>query len=335
MTVSVIIPIYNLPKYLRQCVDSALGQNFDDFEVILVDDGSTDDCVAIVDEYAAADCRVKAIHKKNGGLSSARNAGLDVAEGDYVIFLDSDDWWNSKDCLRKLYDMAVNNEVDIIRGNYSRVDDDGNQINDWKTPTPSLEFQNCVMDSASFWQSVICGHYYVPLCLFKQSCIKDIRFDEELIFQEDIAFWSLLLTKPLRCVYTPLFFYNYRFRPNSMASLNNVAKLKSAISVVNKLYFFSSLCSTEVQTQLYIRKAVFLYKDMFCMELTREPLYLEIRGIVRLVNLKALNRNVQRWIRESGLQKRLKSFYMMSMLPPVIAIRTIRMKHNIARFLSK
>lgn len=335
MNISVIVPIYNLPEYLRQCVDSVLCQNFDDFEVILVDDGSTDDSVAIVDEYAAKDCRVKAVHKKNGGSSSARNAGLDVAEGDYVIFLGSDDWWNTKDCLSNLYNVAVDREADLVRGNYYRVDDYGNRSNDWGIPSPGDEFQDCVMDSISFLQSVVCGHYYVWLYLFKRSCLKDIRFDEELYYQEDIDFVSLLLAKPLRCVYTPLFFYNYRFRPNSMASLNNVVKLKSAISVVNKLYFFSSLCSTEVQTQLYIRKAVFLYKDMFCMELTREPLYLEISRIVRVANLKALNRNVRRWIRESGLLNLLWPFYMMSMLPPVIAIRVIHIKQNIAIHISK
>lgn len=335
MKVSVIVPIYNSAEYLHQCIDSILIQDLDEFEVLLVDDGSTDDSSTIIDDYMARDSRICAIHKQNGGISSARNAGIKVAKGEYMIFLDSDDWWNSKDCLRNLYAIAVNTNADLVRGNYYRVDDDGNQRNDWRTPTPSMEYQNCVMDSVSFLQSVICGHYYAPLCLFKQSCFEDIRFDEELCYQEDVDFLSLLLTKPLRCVYIPLFFYNYRFRPNSMVCLNNIVKLKSAFSVVKKMYSFSNLCPTEAQKLFYIRKAVFLYKDTFCMELTREPLYLEISRIVRTVKLKALNRNVRRWIRESGLQKRLWPFYLMSMLPPVIAIRAIRMKHNVARCISK
>lgn len=91
-TISVIVPVYNVEPYLRQCVDSILGQTFRDFELILVDDGSPDGCPAICDEYAKMDSRVKVIHKENGGLSSARNAGLDVAKGKYIAFVDSDDW---------------------------------------------------------------------------------------------------------------------------------------------------------------------------------------------------------------------------------------------------
>lgn len=90
--ISVIVPVYNVELYLPQCVDSILNQTCDDFELILVDDGSPDGCPAIRDEYARKDNRVRVIHKTNGGLSSARNAGLDVANGEYIFFLDSDDW---------------------------------------------------------------------------------------------------------------------------------------------------------------------------------------------------------------------------------------------------
>ena len=90
--VSVIVPVYKVESYLRKCVDSILGQSFSDFEVILVDDGSPDNCGAICDDYATRDQRVKVIHKINGGLSDARNVGLDVAIGQYICFVDSDDW---------------------------------------------------------------------------------------------------------------------------------------------------------------------------------------------------------------------------------------------------
>lgn len=91
---SVIIPVYNVEKYLNQCVDSVINQNLDDIEIILVDDGSPDNCPQICDFYAEKYDYVKVIHKKNGGLSSARNSGIDDAQGDYIIFMDSDDWWN-------------------------------------------------------------------------------------------------------------------------------------------------------------------------------------------------------------------------------------------------
>lgn len=91
---SVIIPVYNVEKYLSQCVDSVLNQHLQDYEIILVDDGSPDQCPQICDQYAAQHSEVHVIHQKNGGLSAARNAGMKAAAGEYIIFMDSDDWWN-------------------------------------------------------------------------------------------------------------------------------------------------------------------------------------------------------------------------------------------------
>ena len=90
--ISVIVPVYKTEAYIHQCIDSILGQTFTDFELILVDDGSPDCCPEICDAYAAKDKRIRVIHKENGGLSSARNAGLDIAQGEYIAFVDSDDW---------------------------------------------------------------------------------------------------------------------------------------------------------------------------------------------------------------------------------------------------
>lgn len=104
--VSVIIPIYNTEKYLQDCVDSVLHQSFGDFEIILVDDGSTDNSPKLCDEFCEKDARVRVIHKKNEGLSMARNDGLANATGDYVLFLDSDDFWINKDDLSCLIEFA-------------------------------------------------------------------------------------------------------------------------------------------------------------------------------------------------------------------------------------
>lgn len=98
---SVIIPIYKVEQYLEECVDSVLRQNYSNYEIILVDDGSPDSCPIICDKYAEEFDHIKVIHKKNGGLSDARNVGLDISTGEYVIFLDSDDYWEEKDFLKK------------------------------------------------------------------------------------------------------------------------------------------------------------------------------------------------------------------------------------------
>lgn len=101
--ISVVVPIYNVEKYLQKCIDSILAQTYRHLEIILVDDGSPDNCGAICDNYAQEDGRVLVIHKKNGGLSSARNAGLEIAKGELIVFIDSDDWIDAN-YIEKLYD---------------------------------------------------------------------------------------------------------------------------------------------------------------------------------------------------------------------------------------
>lgn len=113
-TVSVIIPVYNVEPYLNRCVDSVLNQTMKDMEVILVDDGSPDNCANICDEYAEKHNEVVVIHKDNGGLASARNAGMKIATGKYIFFLDSDDWVDSN-TLKDLVDIAEKYKVDFVR----------------------------------------------------------------------------------------------------------------------------------------------------------------------------------------------------------------------------
>ena len=112
---SIIIPIYNVEQYLKECVDSIRNQTFFDCEIILVDDGSPDMCPKICDKYAEIDTRIHVIHKENGGLSSARNCGVESAHGEYIIFVDSDDYWNDNEALNKLA-MKIREQkcVDIL-----------------------------------------------------------------------------------------------------------------------------------------------------------------------------------------------------------------------------
>ncbi len=110
--ISIITPVYKVEKYLRKCIDSILAQTFTDFELILVDDGSPDNCPVICDEYAAKDLRIKVIHKKNDGVYTARNDGLDAAQGDYIGFVDSDDWINPN-MYEVLYQNIIKHHVEI------------------------------------------------------------------------------------------------------------------------------------------------------------------------------------------------------------------------------
>ena len=125
--VSVIVPVYNVERYLRHCVNSILIQTYQNLEVILVDDGSPDNCPKICDEYAKADARVKVIHKKNGGLSDARNIGMQAASGDYLMFVDSDDWLE-KNAIECLYHLLIAYNAHIAIGGMQRVEDQTNRI---------------------------------------------------------------------------------------------------------------------------------------------------------------------------------------------------------------
>lgn len=120
---SVIVPVYNVKKYLIECLNSILSQTFTDFELILVNDGSTDNCGEICDKYASQDSRVVVIHKENGGLSSARNSGLEYASGKYITFIDSDDYYTNEhiyeQCITKL---EQNNEIDFIQISHIHVE---------------------------------------------------------------------------------------------------------------------------------------------------------------------------------------------------------------------
>jgi len=111
--ISIIVPVYKVEQYIHKCIDSILNQTLNDFELILVNDGSPDQCGQICDEYAKCDSRIKVIHKENGGQASARNMGLDIATGEYIGFVDSDDWIEP-DMYEILYNECIINECEII-----------------------------------------------------------------------------------------------------------------------------------------------------------------------------------------------------------------------------
>ena len=139
MKVSFILPVYKVEKYLDECVESIVSQTYRDIEVVLVDDGSPDNCPVLCDQWAKKDHRVKVVHKPNGGLSDAINAGFDNATGDYVIFVDSDDFWVSNTALQDL--MAVIStypECDFISFNRSYYYSDNNTYEPWVKYDDSL-----------------------------------------------------------------------------------------------------------------------------------------------------------------------------------------------------
>lgn len=185
--ISVIVPVYNVEKYLPRCIDSILNQTYKNLEIILVDDGSPDNCPAICDEYAQKDSRIKVIHKANGGVSSARNVGLDVATGEYIGFVDSDDWIEP-DMYEFLFMRATDYNVDISRcasvweygkGRCEEILTDNENENMFLLDGEDLilDLVNGAWDEGVVWNK-----------LYKKEIVKNVRFREDIAFCEDCLF---------------------------------------------------------------------------------------------------------------------------------------------------
>ncbi|MBQ8322887.1 MAG: glycosyltransferase [Clostridia bacterium] len=185
--ISVIVPVYNTEKYLRRCVDSILKQTYSDLEIILVDDGSTDSSGKICDEYALKDERIKVIHKPNGGLSSARNAGLDAATGDYIGFVDSDDHIAS-DMYMQLIQNIGEEKGNISNIMYVREDEEGKTFAS-RVPHNKTE----TIKTFDYIEELLLHMGDVSVCtkLFAKELIGKLRFNENVL-NEDLLFMMQL-----------------------------------------------------------------------------------------------------------------------------------------------
>ena len=200
MLLSVIIPVYGVETTLDRCVESVLGQRMSDMEVILVDDGSPDRCPQMCDEWAQRDSRIKVIHKENGGLSDARNAGLDIATGDFLTFVDSDDWIDDG-----LYSQLLQQMGDNDLQEYSIAD--------------RLQLKDDLYDDTSaYWlQAQAYAHTYAWNKIYRRSLFDDARFPKGKVF-EDVYTLPSLLRKARKVATTHLGCYHYCANPNGITA---------------------------------------------------------------------------------------------------------------------
>ena len=225
--ISVIVPVYKTEEYLRKCVESILAQTYTNLEVILVDDGSPDGSGKICDEYAERDERVRVIHKENGGLSSARNAGLDVATGDYITFVDSDDYLDDG-IYEKLVTKMEETSSDIVMMNIQAVDEEYNPIcppkeypSEWISPQPGT----CMM-------AEICKRRIdTSVCskLFSFSAIRESRFRSGVLNEDFLFMAEALLRKEIRCVLVNDVGYFYYTRQGSITKSGFGKSLRDAV----------------------------------------------------------------------------------------------------------
>lgn len=182
--VSIIIPVYNVEPFIHRCIQSILSQTYNNLEIILVDDGSPDNCPQICDEYAEKDNRVKVIHKQNGGVSSARNAALDIMKGDYCLFVDSDDYIHLR-CIEYMIGLAERYYADLVQCELRIVYSDEYGQDPFKKDTSEFVFTNRNIFASTKNNVVLCGK------LYKSDIWKGIRMPVGRLNEDDATAWKL------------------------------------------------------------------------------------------------------------------------------------------------
>ena len=217
--ITIIIPIYNVEQYLRRCVDSVLQQTYTKLEIILIDDGSPDNCGSICDKYVEADSRIKVIHKTNGGLSSARNAGLDIMTGEYVMFIDSDDYI-ALDCVEYLVGLAERFSAQLAIGNYaetcsSQYTFGQNQL--WQNQEALELLSGKKAIERQFGGKTV---QYVSSCvkLYARGLFEQLRFPEGLVHEDEGTTYKALYACE-KVVVSQRIVYAYYYNPESITKL--------------------------------------------------------------------------------------------------------------------
>ena len=247
--ISIIVPVYKVEQYLERCVNSLINQTYKNIEIILVDDGSPDQCPQMCDDYASEDSRIKVIHKKNGGLSDARNAGLRIATGEYVMYVDSDDYIELDSC-EKLIKNAVDN-VDVVVGAYKEIRPTGVSFQQHT----NLNENKIYTAKEYVVHSIEKNEWYAPawLNLYRRAFLidNDLYYKVGYYFEDIEMLPRLFLANPnVRYIDYP--FYNYVIREDSiMTSSVTEEKINMTIDIYSEwMECFSTVNDKELQTYL-------------------------------------------------------------------------------------
>ena len=212
-TLSIIVPVYNVEAYLDTCVRSLLAQTYRHLEIILIDDGSPDGCPARCDAWAARDARVRVIHSANGGVSHARNLGLDAARGEVIGFCDADDWVEP-DYYARMVQAMHETGAEVVEGGYIR--DDGEHTYMRLKPAQARVYSRDEAFAVMFCHKAPKAFWW-ELCdkIFSRDVIGDLRLDEHIAASEDMLLTGQIMLRVKRLAFVPLYGYHYLVRPGS------------------------------------------------------------------------------------------------------------------------
>lgn len=219
--VSVIVPVYNVEKYLECCVESILHQTYNDLEILLIDDGSSDDSKAICDRMSERDGRIRVFHADHGGVSHARNIGLNNATGDYIAFCDSDDCMDAN-MIERMLEALLNENADTVICNYAKVDEQGSLLRENKyvrDETVSGEEALKWLDREHYWSYVV---VYTKIC--RRKVFEQLRFKENKIHEDEFLVHELLHNCD-RVAGISDVLYRYRESPKSIMNTSSIAHL--------------------------------------------------------------------------------------------------------------
>ncbi len=235
--ISVIVPVYKVEEYLDKCVESIVNQTYKNLEIILVDDGSPDNCPKMCDEWAKKDERIRVIHKQNGGLSDARNAGIDVATGEFMAFVDSDDYI-ALDMYEKLYTVLKNNDADVSICSFKSVDENGKEIDKYK----DIKYvENEILDNEQavnkLFESKNMAFVIAWNKLYKKDIFNNIYFAKGRIHEDEFAAHHILnASKKIACITDKLYLYCRR-DVSIMGSKRNIRHLDVGLAMIDRYYF--------------------------------------------------------------------------------------------------
>jgi len=237
--VSVIIPVYNVEKYLEECLESVLIQSYKNMEILLIDDGSSDRSPLICDEYAKKDTRIKVIHKSNGGAADARNCGLNISTGEYIIFLDSDDYWDDKDAIKCLIEVVDKyHEVDIVlHGLMFFIDSNGLKSKVINRNEFNLNLINGKDKNDILSYLIRSGAYLITSC--DKLVRRDVLIKNSILFEEGRTVedfdWCLNLTLHINHIYAVnKTFYQCRLREGSVTAITGVKNTWDLFYMIDK-----------------------------------------------------------------------------------------------------
>lgn len=267
MKLSLIVPVYRVELFLNDCVKSIINQSYQDIEVILIDDGSPDSCPKMCDKWAKKDKRIKVVHKQNGGLSSARNAGINVAKGNYVMFIDSDDFLIDNSCINRIVEVIKkeNKKVYIAPFKYF-INNTLSNSDKFAIPKQSLQHSGLKL-----YENLVMTNNFSPSACFKiierEFLLSHKIYFEEGVLSEDII-WSLQLFRCNPTVgYIPFSYYAYRQNVASSITNSSIEKL-----IKSQLYIIEKFVKDNVYHDFPTKKIEFAYLAyIWCIAVSMLP----------------------------------------------------------------